>query len=170
MKAKISKKANVPDSSAIGTPQAEIVKAVVPQAEPILAEPVSAKPVEVRVVERGKKERFRLSREDRLNFLDKILARDFPPAKIAQLVKDLTEADDVRSTSGGKFYKAPNWEVRDKGLNKVLRLQGILTAEDATLEGRPPAKVVFQVIQTQINKADPATDIIRNDSSPEDRG
>jgi len=91
----------------------------------------------------------RLSPENAQLVLDALLQKAFPPKQIQKLIADLCSAEDIRMTKDGSEYRTPNWEARDKGLNKVLNLLRFIEKQNGMPSDVHAAKIVFQVINHQ---------------------
>lgn len=92
-----------------------------------------------------------LSTELSVDDLEAILKKEFPPTKIKKLLVDMTEAEDTKATKDGDFYQTPNWDARDKALSKILRLLRYIDRENGAVSDQVPTKIVFNVIQKQVN-------------------
>ena len=71
------------------------------------------------------------------------LRRFFPQERIARMINDLCEANDVRSSQFGMF-KTPNWMARHKGLKEVMEM--LAATPGARSGAAQPTKMVFNII------------------------
>lgn len=85
-----------------------------------------------------------------LSRLERLLEKDFPQEKLVGYLRDLCEAEDVKMTKEGVEYRAPNWDARKNGLDRVLDLLRYRRKNEPVVGEGAPVKLIFNVVNPTI--------------------
>lgn len=96
-----------------------------------------------------------------LSRLERLLEKDFPQEKLVGYLRDLCEAEDVKMTKEGMEYRAPNWDARKNGLDRVLELLRYKRKNEPVVGDGPPVKLIFNVVN-------PIIEAKREEPAPEE--
>jgi hypothetical protein len=82
--------------------------------------------------------------DEGIALLEKYMAEEFPENKIRNLIKDMSEATDLKYSKGAGFYTTRNWQAVKHAIDYVLKLRNLVQTEIAGQ--RPPTKVIFNTV------------------------
>ncbi len=81
--------------------------------------------------------------------LERILADVATPKQVKKWLLDICEAEDIKRTSSGDEWSAPNWDARIKGIDRVMSILKLSPSKEPKVTLNQPTKIVIQVIDNK---------------------
>lgn len=110
---------------------------------PIKNEPVEAPAVHPEIIET---ERELAKVDEGLSQLVRVLKQRYSPEKVADMLGEMCEANDMKVDKDGGEHFNPDWQTRVKGWDRLTAMLGY-TKKDATPVESGATKIVFNIVQ-----------------------